>query len=301
MRVYIKNHPYNAGHWIYNNGYFSAWNYLGYEATLYNQLEEIDTSDPYLLMAIDADITNPSSLEVLGKASSAWLYTQPNIFPGKWGKHPNFVTSVNDKIISHINTFTNVKKWSFSTENNFLFNKWGKVYSVPLGFDSLGYSKELKPNHKKYQYDVCYIGGRANNGFDEKYQLIEKTFAAFAKFNTGFFIERSLSLSDETNILFHSEVGLNVHDIFQREYGFDTNERSFKTLGLTGLIASDKNSQFESLFGIKGTNDLEQVVETVKGYLDLTSNERKIIKEQNRDNILRNHTYIKRVESLLNL
>jgi hypothetical protein len=301
MRVYIKNHPTDAGHWIYNNGYFSAWKSLGYEATLYNQLNEIDTSSEYYLMAIDADITSPVGLSVVEKAKRTWLYTQPNTYPGKWGKHPNFITSVNDVLIDKINLLSNVVKWSFLTENETIFSKWGKVHSVPLAFDSIGYLKEIKPYHKKYHYDICYIGGRANNGFDEKYRLIQSTFEVFNKFNSGFFVERSLSLPDEANILFHSEVGLNVHDVFQREYGFDTNERTFKTLGLTGLLASDMNKQLEILFGIKGTNNLEQLVDMVKGLLELSSVERKNLKDDSRGNILKHHTYVNRVESLLSL
>lgn len=303
MRVYIKNHPTDAGHWIYNNGYFSAWKSLGYEAILYNRLSDIDASNEYHLMAVDADITNSTDLKVIEKATSVWLYVQPNTYPGKWGKHPNFTTAASDKLISHINILPNVKKWSFLTANESVFNKWGKVHSIPLAFDSVGYLKEIKAFHKKYHYDVCYVGGRANNGFDEKIKLIESTLSGFEKsgLNVGFFINRGLSLCDEANILFHSEVGLNIHDVFQREYGFDTNERTFKTLGLTGLIASDANTQLEMLFGIKGTNDVEQLIDMVKIWLELTSVERRSIKDQNRASILRNHTYVNRVESLLQL
>ena len=303
MRVYIKNHPSDAGHWIYNKGYVSAWQALGYEPTLYDRLTDIDTSNEYSLMAVDADITDSTGLQVLEKATKVWLYVQPNTYPGKWGRHPNFITSATDKLISYVNILPNVKKWSFLSANDTVFNKWGKVHSIPLAFDSVGYLKEIKPYHQKYHYDVCYIGGRANNGFDEKIKLIDSTFNQFENsgLNTGFFINRGLSLSDEANILFHSEVGLNIHDVFQREYGFDTNERTFKTLGLTGLLASDANSQFETLFGIKGTNNLEQLVDMVKAWLELSSIERKSLKDQSRDNILRNHTYVNRVESLLKL
>lgn len=301
MKVYIKNHPTNAGHWIYNKGYFAAWKSMGYEPCLYNTLKEVDLATEYYLMCLDSDITDSFALTVLEKAKTVWLYVQPSFYPGKWGKHPNFITSTNNKIISIVNTFPNLHKWSFLTKNNDLFKSWGEVYSIPLAFDNLGYLSEIKSFHNKYHYEICYIGGRANNGFDEKYQLLQKTFAALGKFKAGFFVERSLTLSDEANILFHSDIGLNVHDVFQREHGFDTNERTFKTLGLTGFIISDDNKQMQDLFGITGTNNLVQLEEMIKTWLQLAENERQKIKEENRNKIIEKHTYIKRVESLLSL
>ena len=41
MKVYLKDHPAHAGHWIYNHGYYNAWKFLNYEPELYTRIEDI--------------------------------------------------------------------------------------------------------------------------------------------------------------------------------------------------------------------------------------------------------------------
>lgn len=306
MKIFVKNKPTDAWHWILNNGYVSAWKYKGYDTFLFDKLEDLKNQTDYNVMCFDDDINNFESLEILQKSNKSWVYVQPTYYPDKWGKNPLFTTSCNAHLRNQIEKNRNIKLWSFVTtyDNEPLFSGWNKVHNILLGFDDINYIKNITKPHVKYQYDVCYIGGRAHNGFDEKIKLLKEVFTEFEKSNlkTGFFINKGLSLAAEANILFHSGIGLNVHDVFQRLYGYDTNERTFKTLGLTGYLVSDAIKQLQEFFpSTPSDNDPKNLVKHVKSFFELTEKERNDIKETNRHIMLNQHTYKNRVESLLSL
>ena len=62
MIAYIPRHIGGAGKWIYE-GYFNAWKSEGYDAIYYDDISEIDTSSPYILMATEGGINkNPEFL-----------------------------------------------------------------------------------------------------------------------------------------------------------------------------------------------------------------------------------------------
>ncbi len=95
---------------------------------------------------------------------------------------------------------------------------------------------------------------------------------------------------------------MNIHDAYQRHLGTDTNERTFKSLGLNGCLVSDTVGQLNRLFpDLKTSLDSNELVEITKQYLSLTEAELKNIKEENTQNILDNHCYTNRVEELLSL
>ena len=95
---------------------------------------------------------------------------------------------------------------------------------------------------------------------------------------------------------------LNIHDAYQRVLGLDTNERTYKSLGLNGMMVSDTVGQLNNLFpDIKTSLDSQQLVELTKNVLSLTEAELNDIKEKNKQNILDNHCYTNRVEKLLSL
>ena len=166
MKVYIKNHESFAGHWIYNKGYASAWESKGYDVVLYNSLSEINDSD-YYLMAIDGDV-NLKNLNAIERAKKTFLYAQPNWFPQPWGSHPNFVSLCSDETIKEINSIDTCKLWSFADVKDY-HNKWKQVDTILLAFDSINYKNLEK---EKFSYDVCFVGGWANNGFDEKKKIM---------------------------------------------------------------------------------------------------------------------------------
>ena len=93
-------------------------------------------------------------------------------------------------------------------------------------------------------------------------------------------------------------VSLNIHDDYQRQLGLDTNERTFKSLGLTGVMVSDNVTQIKNIFpSVPLASDPEEMVEIVKIFIN--SDELDDTKQKNRENILQNHTYVNRVKEML--
>jgi spore maturation protein CgeB len=120
--------------------------------------------------------------------------------------------------------------------------------------------------------------------------------------NCGFFVGKNLTHQQECEVLHNSKLTLNIHDAYQRILGNDTNERTFKSLGLNGLMVSDTIRQLNSIFpNLKTSLEPDELVQITKDYLSLTDKELNDIKEENRQNILDNHCYTNRVQQLLDL
>lgn len=300
MRVYVPNIPMNAGHWIFK-GYANAWNKLSYDVVTYEKPEDIESSGEYMIMTNDTYLGEDERyLSLMEKSKKTFVQAQPNTFPLPWGKHPNFVSLASDDMIESLNKMENIYLWSFADGNTFNY-KWKEIYTVPLAYDSISY---IPIKDKTVEYDVCYIGGWANNGFNEKKRILIENFMQFKKsaLNCGFFIDRNLSHQQETAILYNSKVCINVHDAYQRALGLDTNERTFKSLGLNGIMISDKVEQLGRMFpNVRTSNDPAELVKMAKEIISLSEKEILNIKTKNRQMILENHTYIKRVEQLLSL
>jgi len=295
MKVYVKEHSFGAGKWIYK-GYKDAWSALGYDARFYTDFSEIDRDDEYDLMAIDADVKD-DNIDTVMKARRSYVYTQPNKFPLPWGSHPNFVSLCPDHIIERLNKLDNVRQWCFGevTDNH---HKWRNVNYIPLAFDSINYNPV---EDERYKFDVCYIGGWANNGFNEKRKIMIAHFSEIKKLDLkcGIFINRGVSLQQEADILFNSKIAINIHDAYQREMGCDVNERTFKALGLNGFLISDDIGALDRWFDdLPRAKTAEDMAMLIKEYVnqDLTE-----IKERNRRVVLDKHTYTHRVEELLSL
>jgi hypothetical protein len=301
MKVYIKEHNFGAGKWIYN-GYFSAWKSLGYDVFFYSNLLKIKNEKDFYLMALDADVTS-QTLRILENSNKTFLYTQPNSFPSPWGQHPNFQCHCPDNVIPKINKMSNVKQWTFGEIKKQFHNKWKNVNTVLLAFDNINYSPEFAPY--KFNFDVCYVGGEANNGFGEKIKIMEHYLSTLkkTKLKYGFFINQNLSHEEECSLFYTSKVAINLHDNYQRTLNLcDINERHFKSLGTTGCLVSDKVKGLNELFpDVPTTNSPEESINQINCFLSLTEKELNNIKEKNRNMILENHTYTKRIEALLSL
>lgn len=300
MKVFIKNHQYHAGHWIYK-GYASAWKALGYDVRFYNDLSDLKNEKDFYLMAIDCGL-DVKDVHILEKSTKTFLYVQPNNFPQPWGSHPNYVTNCDKSLIKLVNKLSNVKQWTFADVDKQYYTLWNPI-TIPLAFDSVSYRKS---ENKKYDYDICYVGGRANNGYDEKYKIMINTFKSFKNSNLkcAFFVEKNISHEEEQELLSSSKLCLNIHDAYQRELSRDTNERTFKSLGLNGMMAADYIQQIKNIMpdiDIILDNNLETMIIKIKQFLNLTEKEQKEIKNKNRNYILNNHCYVNRVEKLVNL
>tara|TARA_R110002051_G_scaffold304991_1_gene374626 strand:- start:45 stop:959 length:915 start_codon:yes stop_codon:yes gene_type:complete len=300
-KVYIKNHTGGAGVWIYK-GYQRAWESLGYETIFYSSLEEINSEkDSYYLMGLDSDVDTQSSLDKVKNSYKAFLYAAPNSFPFPWGSHPNFKCACSPEFIEELNKLVNVILWSFGHTSEY-HPKWKKLWTVPLAFDSLSYEKCETSNPSP---DVYFVGGWADNGFDEKRKILIDTFNEFegTELFCALFVNKSLTHQQETELMYNSKVALNVHDAYQRILGTDVNERTFKTLGSTGILVSDDVKCLDEFnFVIARENDPKKYVEAVEKYVfDTEEKELLKIKEHNINEILTKHTYISRVNSLLEM
>ena len=296
MKVYIKDHCSNAGKWIYR-GYFSAWNFLKYEPVFYNNLKIIKEQE-YMIMSTDSSLS-VEDLDIIGRSKKSFIFVQPNFFPDPWGKHPNFSCSCSNEIISTLNKMENVILWTFLDVKNEYYKKWKQVHTIPLAYDSINY-KHAKD--KTYQFDVCFIGGIADNGFNEKHQIMLSHFNPLYKsdLKCGLFINKNLTHEEETKILYNSKVSINIHDAYQRKLGLDSNERTFKSLGLNGCLVSDEIDQISRIFpDIKMSSDPDAMLDMVKHYVLMENDQLKELKNKNRDLINKKHTYIERVKELL--
>ena len=301
--VFIKHHPHSAGKWIYK-GYESAWRHLGYEVHSYTDLAEINNfKEKYYVMATDGAIRTPS--DTLRHAERAFIFAQPETFPLPWGSHPNFISGCPSFAVDEINEMKNCVLWSWS-DNHDYYTQWKPINTVELAFDSLSYQDMRRQDI----YDMCYIGGWANNGFDEKRKIMLEYFKEFKEsgLNCGIFINKNISHDQENFILSNSKVCINIHDAHHHTTGFDTNERTFKTLGVNGCLVCDsigrgkETNQIKRLFPHLPVADTPlEMVEKVRIELSRPAEEAAKIKEDNRKNILENHTYIERVKEMLRL
>jgi len=297
IKVYIKHHASHAGKWIYQ-GYANAWSHLGYNVVCYSNLSEISTIGDYFIMGVDADFKNEHS-KILSKSKKSFFHVQPESYPFHWGTHPNFISSCQDK--ESLNSNEKSLLWTFSdktTQNEQYYKCWKRTCLLPLAYDNIAY-KDLNEEEK---FDVCFIGGVADNGFNEKFKIMINTFKSFedSGLNLAFYINSNISHEEENRIISSSKVALNIHDEYQRVLGADTNERTFKSLGINGLLVSDSVAQLSRIFpSVETSNYYGEVVEIVKKYCLLPRKDRKEIKEANKDDIIKNHTYVKRVEEML--
>tara|TARA_A100001515_G_scaffold1122_1_gene1026 strand:+ start:5538 stop:6533 length:996 start_codon:yes stop_codon:yes gene_type:complete len=329
-KIYIQDHSTitGAGKWIYE-GYKKAWESLGYEAEyiygedkeLIEMIEKANRKEEYSFMITDGfynllrcvrfpeEVDKPYSeslvkTKIIDNSKAIYMFSQPTNFPDPWGTHPNFVSACPHDVIDEINQIDNVKSWTwgdFEKVKDDFYSSWDKINKIPLAFDNISYEYL---EDEKYKFDVCFVGGRANNGFDEKYSIMMEHFSAFkdSSLKCGFFVGRNLTHEQENKILFNSKVSINIHDAYQRKLGLDTNERTFKSLGLTGVLVSDKIEQINNLFpDVKTTNDAKEMVKFVKEYVNMPEKELQKIKTENRKLILEKHTYTNRVKQLLDL
>ncbi len=302
MKLYLQNISIKGAWLTIHRGYESAWKTLGFDVEGYDNIEDLTTTDmpsEYDMMVREWELASMDDLEILSNARRVYLFAQPNYFVPPWGTHINFVSSLDDTKIGALNSMPNVKLWNFGDElSKTYFFKWKKVNSVPLAFDSINY---VSAPSDEYEFDICYVGGSANNGFNEKEKILLKHWEEIDKLDIkkGFFINKDVSHAQENLLLFNSKIALNIHDAYQRILGNDTNERTFKSLGLGGFVISDEVEALKKLFPMMPmANTPKKMADLIMHFLDEDLSE---IKEENRLNILKKHTYINRTQKLLDL
>lgn len=296
MKIYIQRNTHNAWKWI-GSGYAHAFVYLDHPVIFIDDLSEIQEKKDYKIFCRE-DMVNELNLHILEKSYSTYLFVQPNHFPSPWGNHPSWQCCINDELIKKINKLKNIIKWTFCSDLIY-YNLWENVLVLPLAFDNINYKTDVCKN---YKYDVCFIGGIANNGYNEKIKIIEYTLNSFidSGLKCGFSVNQNVSHDVENQVLINSKVSLNIHDAYQRHLGLDSNERTFKSLGVNGILVCDNVKQVKDLFpSVYCDNDIDKLIQKVKNYCSLSIEELNKVKEENKRIIEKEHTYIKRVEKLI--
>ena len=307
MKVYIPYHAGGAGKWIYE-GYFAAWKHKGYDAEYVDFSKGLPSPpNEYEVMLVEGALHHiklPDLCDFIDKASRVYLFVQPHSFPTPWGKHPNFISTASDEFVRQMNKRDNVYLWAFTNASSTdYYAKWKNVNYVPLAFDHLTYLPLKDP---QYNYDICYIGGWANNGFDEKRVIMQQYLGPLShdkNIKSAIVINQNCSLEAEMKLLYNSTLCLNIHDRYQQLLGLDSNERTFKSLGLNGFLISDKVAEVARLFPQVPQAD------TPEGFRNLVleflgegnAKDLEDIKQTNRESILKDHTYICRVDQLQGL
>tara|TARA_R110000824_G_scaffold28907_5_gene96667 strand:+ start:4523 stop:5545 length:1023 start_codon:yes stop_codon:yes gene_type:complete len=340
MIIYIQGQMQFAGKPIYE-GFATAWAQIGYEVRYYDELFHIeDCGSKYEIMMTDSYLGqlanwslehNENSLllphhlngpqraayrarfdkarRAIDNSSKTYCFSQPTTFPLPWGAHNNFVSflSAYDAVRNTLNDSDHVKTWTWVDQTEVsrheYYKGWKEMHTIPLAFDHLSYNRALKAASSSPVYDLCYVGGWANNGFDEKRRIMVEHFRALSKTNLkcGIFINKNISVEKEAAVLYNSKVALNIHDEYQRVLGLDSNERTFKSLGLTGALVCDNIGQVNRLFPDLPLYDSpEQMVEQIMNLIDDT---KKLTeqKEYYRNLLLKEHTYVHRVEQMRDL
>jgi len=293
-KIFIKHHKFGAGVPIYK-GYGSAWDQFGYEVNWFDTLGNVPKGS--LIMAIEDDLRIVQDYKAIKNSLHSFIFVKATDFPEPYCFHPNFVSNKSSKHRQLLNALPNVTLWSFSKPDQRYFSGWGdNVLYLPLAHDSINYS--LDQQSSTTIFDICYVGGRADNGFDTKYNRMKAYFEPLFKsgLRCGIFIEKNISHEDENRYLLNSKISVNIHDSYQIELGLDINERIFKGLYLTDCVISDRVDAGVELLGdrVEWVNNPAEMVETA---LDIAG---KVGGNGgNREFMLENHTYLKRVEKLL--
>ncbi len=331
-KMYIKGSQAHAGGPIYR-GFERAWEQVGYKVCTYSSLHDLtDEDDEYELMLSDSEYASPwygsrhnhiisgYTLEesqymykmnipihhkILQRAKKAYMFVQPTFFAMPWVQHANYVSWCRDSpLINEINELEHVKLWHWNDilpENKKeWYGEWKEYTTIPLAFDSISY-KQVE--NKEYEYDICFVGGWVDNGLNEKRSIMIEHFRKLMSSNLkcGIFVGKNISHEHENLLLYNSKLTLNIHDAYQRILGNDTNERTFKSLGLGGALVTDNIRQIRNIFpDLPMFSTPDEMMMLIDRYLTNPELLKKT-KKHYRNEIATKHTYIDRVKQMMEL
>jgi len=202
-----------------------------------------------------------------------------------------------------------------------------KIYTVPLGADDTIIYPEY---NNQFKADISFIGTnlpdkrQAFNGMlfplQKKYDLKlygqDWTFAdrLLGWIGRGgqylnlpyfkFFRKPKLNLTDERKIYSSSTISVNIHEEYQKKFGGDCNERTFK-IPLSGGFEITDNVKCIGKYFIEDeeiiiAKDKKDWFDKIDYYIKNPEKRVNIIKA-GRKRVLKDHTYKKRVEQLINI
>jgi hypothetical protein len=181
----------------------------------------------------------------------------------------------------------------------------------------------------KYKSDICYVG---SNLPDKKDFFKERFTTLFQKYDfkvygsdwnikdkvLGYsqkagqllnidFLKKirkiKISTDQERKIYSSSTISLNVHEIHQRQFGSDFNERTFKIIACKGFEIADNVKVLRKYFNedelVIGENK-EDWINKVEYYLKNPDKRLPII-ERGYNKVIKEHTYLNRVDQIINI
>lgn len=202
-----------------------------------------------------------------------------------------------------------------------------KYYSIPLAADKFYMNGVFK---KTFEADISFIGTLLPEKrdfikknvlplrnmydlklygqdwkFSEKVLSLSKKFAQYMNIPVLKDIQKPvLGLEDEASIYKSSVISINVHEEYQKEYGKDCNERVFKIPLYGGFEITDNSSVIKKYFKegeeIIVAKDSKDWFEKIDYYMKNPEKRLKIM-EAGKARVLKDHTYVNRVRSLLSL
>lgn len=203
-----------------------------------------------------------------------------------------------------------------------------KFYTIPLAADKILLEKSLFL--KKFLADISFVG---TNLPEKRKYFEENIFPLIDKYNVRFYgqdwkfedkmlgwIQRGgqyfnlpiirsiqkpkLLISEEGNIYASTKISINIHEEYQRKYGGDCNERTFKIPLAGGFEIVDDVACIKKYF-----KEGEEIIisDNARDWADKVdyymrhSEERKKIIENGKKRVLRDHTYHNRVNKILDI
>ena len=197
-------------------------------------------------------------------------------------------------------------------------------YTIPLAADAIA----LKPVlDKKFSADISFVGTLLPGKVEffnkyvfplcKKYDLkiygqdwktLDKGLGWVQKFGQYFAIlplsnirKPGLSLQDEASIYLNSKICINVHEDYQKKYGGDCNERTFKIPFSSGFEITDRVACISKYF----KEGREIVIADENDWFDKIDHymnnplERQRITEAGKANVFYSHTYHNRAKMFL--
>lgn len=200
-----------------------------------------------------------------------------------------------------------------------------KYHTIPLAADktllNLGYEKRFAadisyvgtslPEKREFFNSNVYPLGREYNLriYGQDWTQWDRTLGWIQRAGQYLNIRRlakirkpKLAIEDEARIYASSAVSINVHEKYQRTYGGDCNERTFKIPLCGGFEVVDNvaciKRYFDSGKEMVIAENSREWVDMVQHYLNHPE-ERQLIIEAGQRRVLRDHTYHKRVEQMI--
>lgn len=211
--------------------------------------------------------------------------------------------------------------------NGFKENTGYDYYTIPLAADKIVLKDEYKD---KFQADISFIGtylAQKRDYFNEyvfplkkqynlklygqDWTMLDRSLGFVQKVGQYFNIpaiksirKPKLQLEDEGSIYASSTISINVHEDYQREFGGDCNERTFKIPFCNGFEITDDVACIHKYFKV-GEEII--VAENKQDWFDKINyyiqnpDERLDIIEKGKARVEKDHTYHNRVEQIISI